>query len=180
MSDQRAIGHRIEGELKVHDTFDEMGYDVRLFHHGDCARTGRQLFARIFEEDSEVLEFEVDADDLPNCDTCGKGILVPSYDDVQEWWDNSEYSFSTYPPSAWHAYMEREGIGMTKLLANPASVEAGVEEMQDEGDGRGCECQWAAHEKGCTFSPHKGHTGVWGPHGYFRCATPDCKEDSHY
>jgi hypothetical protein len=148
MSD-RIIGTRFVGELKEHDTFDEMGYDVRLTHNGDCARKGYVLFQRIHEVDREVREFEVDADNLPDCDVCGKGILVPSYDEVQEWWDNSEYGFSTYPPSAWHEYMEREGIGMTQLLANPAKIQDGVEEMQEAGDGRKCECEWAEHEKGC-------------------------------
>jgi hypothetical protein len=158
-----------------------MGYDVRLVHKGgECWKKAYVSFAQISEVDREVMEFEVDADDPPACDSCGKGILVPTYDEVSEWWDNSDYAFSTYPPSAWHKYMEREGIGMTKLLANPAKVEEGVEEMVSDGDGRTCECQWSAHEKGCTWSPHEGHTGKWGRDHYWECETEGCDQPKWY
>lgn len=106
--------------------------------------------------------------------------MSATYDQVQQWWDNSEWFMSTYPPSAWHNYCVAEGISIAQLRANPAKYEDGVEELHSKGDERTCECEWAAHEKGCTFSPHKGHTGTWHDHGYFRCDTPDCKETSHY
>lgn len=181
MSSDRIIGSRLIGELKEHDTFDEMGYDVRLVHNGDCFRKAPIPFRWVQEVDREVREFEVDADNLPNCDVCGKGILVPTHEEVEEWWNDSDYYMSTYPPSAWLKYMEREGIGMTKLLADPAKVEAGVEEMQMEGDGRTCECQWSHHEKGCTWSPHPGHTGQWNDMGErWDCATEGCDQQKYY
>lgn len=73
-----------------------------------------------------------------------------TYDQVAEWWDNSEYSMSTYPPSAWLAYCEQEGIDIDELQEKPATLEAGVAELAGAGDGRECECEWAEHESSCT------------------------------
>jgi len=73
-----------------------------------------------------------------------------TYDEVQQWWDDSEWFMSTYPPSAWHKYMVREGLTLEDLEDNAAKIEDGVEEMVSEGDGRECECEWAEHESGCT------------------------------
>jgi hypothetical protein len=46
-----------------------------------------------------------------------------SYDEVAEWWDNSEYSFSTYPPSDWHAVMCLKEWSKERLRRNPKGVE---------------------------------------------------------
>ena len=71
------VAHRIEGELKVHDSFEEMGYDVELFHP-DCAEEGRKLFVAINEEDDEVRAFELDVTNLPECPVCKKTIGGPA------------------------------------------------------------------------------------------------------
>lgn len=76
-----------------------------------------------------------------------------TYDEVAEWWDNSEWFMSTYPPSAWFDYAEREGLDIDDIKDNPAKYEDGVAEMASEGDGRTCECEWAEHESGCTWTP---------------------------
>lgn len=176
------VGSRIQGELKEHDSFDEMGYDLRLVHnHGDCFSKVYGQFKRIHEIDREVLDWEIDRDNPTTCDACGKGILVPSYEEVQQWWDNSDYYMSTYPPSAWLKYLEREGLGMSALVDNPGKIEDGVAEMVSEGDGRGCDCQWSHHESDCTWSPHPGHTGKWNSMGErWICDTPDCDSQSWY
>ena len=100
-----------------------------------------------------------------------------TYDEVAEWWETSEWNMSTYPPSAWHAYCELHGISIAKLRSNPAALEDGVQELYSEGDGRTCDCQWAGHEAGCTWSPHPGHVGHWsGATEFWICET--CKESS--
>lgn len=52
-----------------------------------------------------------------------------TYDDVAEWWENSEWYMSTYPPSAWHAYAEQEGLTLEELAADAAKHEDGVAEL---------------------------------------------------
>lgn len=73
-----------------------------------------------------------------------------TYDQVAEWWENSDWNMSTYPPSTWHEYCVLEGIDLDELMANPAKHEADIEELQSAGDNRTCECEWAEHEKGCS------------------------------
>ena len=72
-SDGDIVAVRIEGELKEHDSFDEVGYDVRLFHRG-CFQEGYKLFDAVNEEDHEVRRFELDDDNLPECPVCGRTI----------------------------------------------------------------------------------------------------------
>jgi len=57
-----------------------------------------------------------------------------TYDEVAEWWDNSEWSMSTYPPSAWHAYAEQEGLSIEDLTDNPAQYEDAVAELYENTD----------------------------------------------
>jgi hypothetical protein len=52
-----------------------------------------------------------------------------SYDDVAEWWENSSWNMSTYPPSAWHKYAEREGLTLEDVIEDAVTIEAGVAEM---------------------------------------------------
>lgn len=73
-----------------------------------------------------------------------------TYDEVSEWWDNSKWNMSDYPPSAWHAYCELHGITISQLRYDPAMYEHGVGQLAEAGDGRECECEWAEHERGCT------------------------------
>jgi hypothetical protein len=75
--------------------------------------------------------------------------MSATYDEVANWWDNSEYHMSTYPPSAWHAYCEKVGLSIEELTADPGAYESEVEELHEAGDGRKCECEWAEHERGC-------------------------------
>jgi hypothetical protein len=56
-----------------------------------------------------------------------------SYDDVAEWWENSDYNMSTYPPSAWHAYCVAVGIDIDGLRDDPERFEDGVAELHEEG-----------------------------------------------
>lgn len=72
-----------------------------------------------------------------------------TYDEVAAWWEGSAWNMSTYPPSAWLAYCEQEGIDIDELRDNPAKIEDGVAELAGAGDGRQCECEWAEHESGC-------------------------------
>ncbi len=76
--------------------------------------------------------------------------MAITYDAVAEWWEGGDWNMSDYPPSAWHAYCEQEGITIDELRDNPAKYEAGVQELHSAGDGRACECEWAEHEPGCT------------------------------
>jgi len=46
-----------------------------------------------------------------------------TYDEVSEWWDNSKWAMSTYPPSDWHAVMCLKGWDMSDLKRNPQKVE---------------------------------------------------------
>lgn len=57
-----------------------------------------------------------------------------TYDEVSEWWDNSEWNMSTYPPSAWFAYCEQEGIDIDELRDDPAQFEDGVAELYAAGE----------------------------------------------
>lgn len=100
-----------------------------------------------------------------------------TYDEVAHWWENSEWNMSTYPPSAWFNYCESVGLSIDELQADPGAYESEVADLHSEGDGRSCECEWADHEKGCTWSPHAGHTGTWNGIGFWHCDTKDCKED---
>jgi hypothetical protein len=52
-----------------------------------------------------------------------------TYEEVEEWWDNSEWHMSTYPPSSWLAYAEQEGLDIEELAADAAKHEAGVAEL---------------------------------------------------
>lgn len=54
-----------------------------------------------------------------------------SYDDVAEWWENSEWNMSTYPPSAWYAYAEAEGLTLEELADNAEHLEAYVAELHE-------------------------------------------------
>jgi hypothetical protein len=54
------------------------------------------------------------------------GIL---YVEVEEWWENSEWSMSNYPPSSWHAYCVQEGMDLDSLQHNPEEHEEGVAEL---------------------------------------------------
>jgi hypothetical protein len=72
-SDTRVVGVRFTGELKVHDSFEDLGYDLELFHT-ECADQGRSLFVTIDEEDHELMQFELDPDALPECPVCKKEI----------------------------------------------------------------------------------------------------------
>lgn len=76
-------------------------------------------------------------------------IMAATYDEIAEWWDNSEYSFSDYPPSAWFNYAEAEDLEIGDITSNPSEHEPGVAELHEAGDGRTCECEWAEHENGC-------------------------------
>lgn len=78
-SDAEIVGVRIEGELREHDSFDELGYDVALFHL-KCFEEGYKLFDSISEEDHEVRRFELDQDALPECPVCKKTIGGPADD----------------------------------------------------------------------------------------------------
>lgn len=58
------------------------------------------------------------------------GVPAPlTYDDVAEWWDNSEWSMSTYPPSSWFAYAEQEGLDLEDLQNDADNHESGVAEL---------------------------------------------------
>lgn len=74
-----------------------------------------------------------------------------TYEEVAEWWEDSEWNMSTFPPSSWHAYAIAEGLTIEELTENPRAHEAGVEAIHSEDDGRTCECEWAEHERGCTW-----------------------------
>ena len=94
-----------------------------------------------------------------------------TYDEVAEWWEGSIYDMSTYPPSAWFNYCEQEGIEIDELRENPEKFEDAVEEMHAAGDNRTCECEWADHEKGCTWSKD-GQEGSWDGYGFWSVRLP--------
>lgn len=87
--------------------------------------------------------------------------MAATYDEVVEWWENSDWNMSTYPPSAWHAYCESVGLSIDDLTADPGIYESEVADLAEAGDGRTCECEWAEHEKGCTWVPIREVTRNW-------------------
>lgn len=74
-----------------------------------------------------------------------------TYDEVAEWWENSEWYMSTYPPSTWHEFCEAQGYTLEDLQDRASEIEAMIEAHQNEDDGRTCECEWAEHERECTW-----------------------------
>lgn len=63
----------------------------------------------------------------------GNGIVI-TYDEVAEWWENSDWYMSTYPPSAWFNYAEREGMGIDELRDNAEKLEDAVAELYETTD----------------------------------------------
>jgi hypothetical protein len=57
-----------------------------------------------------------------------------TYDDVAEWWENSEWNMSTYPPSAWHDYAVQEGLSLEELSDNAEHLEAYVGELYENSE----------------------------------------------